>query len=145
MSSQVCIDASVALKLVLDEEDSDKAQALWVSWVVEDIEAIAPCHLAFEVTSVIRHHVYRREISPEAGQLAFEALQAQGIRLVRPAPLHERAWALAQRFNRPTAYDAYYLALAQLAGCEVWTADHRLYHAVAEVLQWVKWLGDYPR
>jgi len=62
MSSQVCVDASVALKLVLNEEYSDKAHALWASWVDSDVEIIAPCHLAFEVTSVIRNHVYHGEI-----------------------------------------------------------------------------------
>lgn len=49
--TQICVDASVALKLVLDEEDSDKAHALWTLWVIEEIDVIAPCHLAFEVTS----------------------------------------------------------------------------------------------
>ena len=56
--AQICVDASVALKLVLDEEGSDAAYALWASWVAEELEIIAPCHLAFEVTSVIRNHVY---------------------------------------------------------------------------------------
>ena len=83
-SRRICVDSSVALKLVLDEEDSDKAHALWASWVAEDFEIIAPCHLAFEVTSVIRNHVYRGEISAEAGQVAFEAIHAQGIKLVPP-------------------------------------------------------------
>jgi len=143
VNSQVCIDASVALKLVLEEEDSDKVHALWASWVAEGVEIIAPCHLAFEATSVIRNHVYRAEISAEAGRVAFEAIHAQGIRLVHPDALHERAWELAQQFNRPTAYDAYYLALGEIAGCDVWTADRRLYNAVRDTLKWVKWLGGY--
>ena len=141
--AQICVDASVALKLVLDEEGSDAAHALWAAWVAEELEIIAPCHLAFEVTSVIRNHVYRGEISARAGQAAFEAIHAQGIELVHPDALHERAWELAQRFNRPTAYDAYYLALGEIAGCDVWTADSRLYHAVRDTLPWVRWLGDY--
>ena len=142
-SRRICVDSSVALKLVLDEEDSDKAHALWASWVAEDFEIIAPCHLAFEVTSVIRNHVYRGEISAEAGQVAFEAIHAQGIKLVHPDTLHERAWELAQQFNRPTAYDTYYLALGEITGCDVWTADRRLYNAVRDTLKWVKWLGNY--
>jgi len=143
VSRQICIDASLALKLVLEEEDSDKAHALWASWVAEDIEIVAPCQLAFEATSVIRNHVYRREISAATGQTAFEAMQAQEIKLIHPETLHARAWELAQQFNRPTAYDASYLALAEIAGCEVWTADGRLYNAVKEVLPWVRWLGNY--
>jgi len=143
MSSQLCVDASFALKLVLEEEDSDRAHALWASWVDDDLEIIAPCHLAFETISVIRNHVYRGEISAEAGRGAFEAIQAQGIRLLHPDTLLERAWELAQQFNRPTAYDACYLALGEIAGCEVWTADRRLYNAVRDTLPWVRWLGEY--
>lgn len=143
MASQICVDASVALKLVLNEEHSDRARALWASWIADEVEVIAPFHLAFEVTSVIRNHVYRGEISAQAGEWAFTAIHAQDIRLAHPAGLLERAWQLSQQFSRPTAYDTAYLALAELRGCALWTADGRLYRAVQGALAWVKWLGDY--
>ena len=64
-------------------------------------------------------------------QLATEALTfAEG-----------KGWELAHEFNRPRAYDTAYLALAQLLGCELWTADERLYNAVQGKLAWVKWVG----
>lgn len=44
--------------------------------------------------------------------------------------------------NRPTAYDAHYLALAEYAGCAFWTADQRLFDAVRRQLDWVHWLGE---
>jgi predicted nucleic acid-binding protein len=138
MRSQVCVDASFALKLVLEEEGSEAAQALWAAWSAQDVEIIAPCHLIFEATSVIRNHVYRREISAEAGQAAFDAFLAQEITLVHPDSLDKRAWELAAQYNRPTAYDASYLVLAESAGCELWTADGRLCRAVCDALPWVK-------
>ena len=60
---------------------------------------------------MIRNHVYCREISAEAGQLAFEAFLAQEIELYHPAGLAPRAWELAAQFHRPTVYDAFYLLL----------------------------------
>jgi predicted nucleic acid-binding protein len=138
MRSQVCVDASFALKLVLEEEGSDAAQALWTAWSAQDVEIIAPCLLIFEATSAIRNHVYRREISAEAGQAAFDAFLAQEITLQHPDSLDKRAWELAEQYNRPTAYDASYLALAESAGCELWTADGRLCEAVCDALPWVK-------
>ena len=48
MRSQVCVDASFALKLVLEEEGSRTAQALWAAWAAQDVEIIAPCHLIFQ-------------------------------------------------------------------------------------------------
>jgi predicted nucleic acid-binding protein len=35
------------------------------------------------------------------------------------------------------------LALADILGLELWTADERLYNVVKHDLHWVKWLGDY--
>lgn len=140
MSRQICVDASFALKLVLDEPGSEQVAALWAAWMAEGATIIAPCHLAFEVTSVIRNHVYRREISAAVGQQVFEAFLAQEIELHHPGDLEVRAWELAARFNRPTAYDTCYLALAESAGCELWTADGRLIKAVAGALPWVRTL-----
>jgi predicted nucleic acid-binding protein len=145
MSRLICVDASFALKLVLDEPDSEQVQALWSAWLAQGVTLIAPCHLAFEVTSVIRNHVYRREISPQAGQLAFEAFLAQEIELRHPGDLEARAWELAQQYNRPTAYDASYLALAESAGCELWTADGRLVRAVGGALPWLKTVRNIAR
>jgi predicted nucleic acid-binding protein len=99
--------------------------------------------LAFEVTSVIRNHVYRRAVSAEAGQAAVEAFGAQDIVLIHPDRLTMRAWEMANQYSRPTAYDAHYLALAETLGCELWTADRRLFNALQGTLPWVRFLGDF--
>lgn len=143
MSNQICIDASFAVKLVVNEVDSDKAHHLWTTWLTNGFEAVAPCHLAFETVSVLRQLVHRTTISDEAGKIAFNAFVAQPIRLLHPDSLYEHAWKLAVRFRRPTVYDAYYLAVGELYGCEVWTADRRLFRAVQLDLPWVKLLDFY--
>ena len=51
--------------------------------------------------------------------------------------------SLAARFNRPAAYDAHYLALAEMMNCEFWTADRRLFNVVKDELPWVRWLGKH--
>ncbi len=142
MAQPICVDASLALKLVLDEADSDKAQALWAGWITEERDIVAPCHLMFEATSVIRNHVFRKQLSAQAGRRAFDALLIQDIALIHPVGLETRAWELAEAFNRPTVYDAFYLALAEMLDGELWTADHRLYHAVQGALPWVKSLQN---
>jgi predicted nucleic acid-binding protein len=60
-----------------------------------------------------------------------------------PPGLSEQALELAVRFNRPAAYAAHYLALAEHLGCPFWTADERLYNAVRPDLPYIQWLGDY--
>lgn len=38
MNSSVCVDASLVLKLVLPEADSDRAHRLWRSWLETDTD-----------------------------------------------------------------------------------------------------------
>jgi len=70
----ICVDASFALKLVLEEAESAQVEGLWRSWIGDDRDIIAPYQLLFEVTSVIRNHVYRQNLSMEAGEMAFTAI-----------------------------------------------------------------------
>jgi predicted nucleic acid-binding protein len=143
MNEFVCVDASFVVKLMVNEENSDKARALWAHWMAVGVTPVAPCHLTFESISIFRQLVHRSVISHEAGQIAFEAFLAQPIRLLHPESACERAWKLAAHFRRPTVYDAYYLAVGELYGCDVWTADRRLHRAVQLDLPWVKLLDYY--
>jgi predicted nucleic acid-binding protein len=144
MNSWVCADAGLALKRVfLDEPDSPLAQALWSEWKARELIVIAPTLWAYEVTAVVRKHVYRGLLAPDTEQATLTAVLRLPVQLVRPPGLHERASELAHRFNRPTAYDSHYLALAEMYGCPFWTADERLFNAVRDELSWVHWLGDY--
>jgi len=143
MNSQVCVDASILLKLVLHEPDSPLAEALWHSWLATSQRPVAPPLLPFEITAVLRKHVYRGTISQAYGVEALRQALAFDITLIAVPDLHQRAWDLATQLNRPTAYDAHYLALAEALGCEFWTADGRLYQAIQDRLSFVHWLGDF--
>ncbi len=50
---QVCIDANIVLKLVLDEPNSDMAHKLWRKWLEEEAELLAPPLFVFEGVSAI--------------------------------------------------------------------------------------------
>ncbi len=75
--------------------------------------------------------------------MAFTTIHELAVQLMQPPGLHRRAWELARHFGRPAAYDAHYLALAEMKGCPLWTADKRLFNAVRAELDWVHWLGNY--
>ena len=142
-SPLICVDASLTLKLVLAKPDSPIARCLWAEWEERDMDVVSPSLWAYEVTSVIRNKVHRGKITPDEGEEAFAIIHKLGVRLIVPPDLHERAWEMAKKLNRPAAYDAHYLALAQTLDCEFWTADERLYNAVRDQLPWVRWLGLY--
>ena len=61
-----------------------------------------------------------------------------GIEQRNPSQLQTVTWEMARRFNHPRAYDAQYLAVAELEGGELWTVDRRLYNSVKSSLPWVR-------
>ena len=120
---------------------TDEGLFLLDTWRRENTTLVAPALLAFEVTSTLRRYVYLKRISPAHGEKAFEEFLRINVRLSHQRGIFPLAWHLAKQFDRPRAYDMAYLALAQLRGCEFWTADERLYNAVRPKVDWVKWLG----
>lgn len=89
------------LKLLLPEERSDAVHRLWSGWVDRDTEVTAPFLLAYEVVSVLRNKVFRRELTPEAGEAALAAFVSQDVSLLHPPGIEEAAWALARRWTCP--------------------------------------------
>jgi predicted nucleic acid-binding protein len=143
MNSFICVDASLALKLVFHEPHSQLVRSLWSDWHTKSVSIIAPVLWGYEVTSVIRNRVHRGRLSPDLGAEIFTVIHQLPVQLMQPAGLHQRAWELAHLFDRPAAYDAHYLALAEMIGCPFWTADERLFNTVRSDLNWVYWVGDY--
>ncbi len=144
---EVCVDASLAVKVVVAEPDSDKAEALFEEWANEGTLLIAPAFFAVETDSILRQKVaLRKELTPEQTEAAFAKLQALPIQQISMPGQRQRAWEVATEFSFATVYDATYLALAGLRGCEFWTADERLFNRVKDKLAFVQWLGNYmPR
>jgi predicted nucleic acid-binding protein len=137
----IVIDASLALKLVLNEADSTGARELWARWVEADEEIIVPEIFRIEMASVIRKNIHRGRLLPSDGDDAFEVIQNLDVEFREPPELVREAWYYAKRFNRPTLYDCCYVGLAALVGCVLWTADKRLVNAVGRELPWVHGFG----
>jgi predicted nucleic acid-binding protein len=144
MADSICVDASLILRTLVPAPHSDSAAWLLATWHREHIALVAPALLAFEVTSVLRRLVHLAELTPDEGDSAFSAFRRLDIRLSHRRDMFPLAWRLAQVHDQPRAYDAAYLALAQLHGCAFWTADARLFRAVSAYLPWVHWVGDAP-
>lgn len=87
----------------------------------------------------------RKELTLEQAEAAFAKLQTLPIQQMSVPGQRQRAWELATQLGFATVYDATYLALAELQGCEFWTADERLFNQVKDKLSFVKWLGHYVR
>lgn len=143
-AQEVCVDASLAVKVVVTEPDSDKADALFDEWANEGKQLIAPAFFGVETDSILRQKVaLRKELTPEQAEAAFAKLQTLPIQQIAVLGQRQRAWEMAAAYGFATVYDATYLALAELRGCEFWTADERLFNRVKDTLTFVKWLQNY--
>ena len=143
MSGFVVIDASLAVKWLVEEEDSDKAHALLESWVAQDVTRIAPFLMPFDVANVLHRRILRGEFSISEGALMMTRLLGSRLQFHQSPNLHVRAIELASRFNQGAVYDAHYVALAEEFDCEFWTADRRLHRIVGPTIENLHWIGEY--
>ncbi len=143
--SERCIDASVIVKLALKGEPHRvTTRRLVRESTAAGIELIAPPLFESEVDTVIRKRVVAGKLSLEDAHKAYHVLDRAPVQIIAHPGLRQKARDIAERFNLPTVYDATYAALAELRGCEFWTADKVFYDAVKEMLPFVKYLPDYP-
>lgn len=136
-------DASLAIKVIVPETGSDKADVLFDRWASEGVQLIAPAFFEVETDILRQKASLRRELTADQAQRAFASLRALPIKTKHSAEQRERAWEIASEFQFPTVYDATYLALAELSQCEFWTADEKLFKQVRDKLTFVQWLGNY--
>ena len=141
-SSTICVDANIAIRVVIDGPHQDMIREQWCRWVSTDTQLIAPSLFSYEITNTIWKYVYAKELSTFDAEEVLNTLLNLGIQLERPLNLHVAALKLAQEFQQTNAYDVHYLALARQYGCEFWTMDQRLYNSVYNKLVWVK---TFPR
>lgn len=140
--ARVCIDASVVLEVLLRQARASQIESLWGQWRQQGTELLGCPMLYAEVPSVLREKVHLGHITPEEGQEAFEIFCALDITPSRRDDLHLRVWELGKKVNASRLYDIQYVALADLEGCQLWTADQRLVNLVSGHCPWVRWVGD---
>ncbi len=114
-------DASIAVELLLRTPLGEK-----LAHRLKGATLVAPALIDCEVLAVLRKLVLRQEISDDRAATALDDLSFwQGQRLAATDLLRE-AWSLRHNIS---AYDAFYVAAAQLYDAQVLTADGPLARA----------------
>jgi predicted nucleic acid-binding protein len=124
--SPLVIDASVAVKWVIDESGTPEALLLRGQG-----RLIAPELLVAECANVLWKKVQRKELSQDEALLAARLLQSAEIELMPTRSLLEAATRLSIDLGHP-AYDCLYLALAVESDCCFVTADESFVRKVAQ-------------
>lgn len=115
---RIVIDASVALKWVLDEAESEAAVAL------RSEEMIAPALWLAEAANALWRRARSGDITADEARLRFSELLNAPIASLAMEPYLDRAIELATGIGHPV-YDCVYLALALRHDTHVVTADRR--------------------
>jgi len=140
-----CIDANIAVKWFIKGEASRrKALKLLCESQAAGIKLIAPPLFEMETDSVIQTRVVDGRTTPAVADRTLALLDTAPVVIATHPRLRQRAREIARQFHQRKVYDATYVALAELHGCEFWTADKVFYDAVKAVLSFVKYLPDYP-
>ncbi|WP_336708190.1 type II toxin-antitoxin system VapC family toxin [Oerskovia sp. USHLN155] len=118
------IDPGTVLRLVADDAQ-----------VSDTHELLAPTLLRSQTLSALHEAVHRGDLSVEVGRERLARVGRLKIRLLGDGVLRRTAWTVAERLGWSSTYDAEYVALTQLQGDALVTADVELARAVRGVVE----------
>lgn len=132
-SSEVCVDSSVLVKLAVFEEHSDRVAEIWDGWAAAGTRILAPALVWYELTSTVRKRHQRGSLLDEEASAALDLLLSLPLVDVTGEELHRTAYVFAAQLGELVTYDSYYLAVAALSSCVLWTADRRMHDFAAKL------------
>lgn len=113
------VDASVVVAALVDSGPAGR----WAEELLATESLAAPHLLPVEVANVLRRSALAGEISADVAALAHGDLTDLRVELLPYAIVSDRVWQLR---DTVTAYDAWYVAVAELLEAPLATLDHRL-------------------
>lgn len=113
----IVLDASALIELIL----ATQTGRLVAERIADPAEGLHAPHLVdIEVVQALRRYAREGEIDPETAAVALDDFRALDLQRYAHEPILGRVWELRQNL---TAYDAVYVALAEVLGAVLLTAD----------------------
>jgi len=136
------IDASLVLKTILPNPDMSRCQSLLAQ--LQGVQLVVPALWVYEVTSTLAKAVYFKQLTVEESQAALHQVLELDVQIVPPDEAQSALaldWTL--RLKRASAYDSFYLAIADALEAPFWTADQRLVNVMqGQKVAWLHWIGE---
>ncbi len=125
----VIADASVIIKFFINEKYSTDARRLRDAFVSDQIELVEPSLFAYEVINGIRYSRAKR-FTPTEMKEVVDAIEEYAFpTLAMSESLASMAVDLTFKY-KISLYDAVYVALANVMGATLYTADDKLISSV---------------
>jgi predicted nucleic acid-binding protein len=133
------LDASVGIKLFVEEEFSDKVERLFAK-LAEDpqTEIHVPDLFYIECANILLKYTRRFDRPLEDSLADIRDLNSLDLKITSTNELIEDALQLAEKKNL-TAYDACYAVLARKLELPLVTADAPM----ANAIEWAIWIGEF--
>ncbi|RJX23312.1 MAG: PIN domain-containing protein [Ammonifex sp.] len=141
--SGAVIDASVALKWALDDQDAvEQAIVLRDRYLADPLNfpLLAPTLWIYEIVNGLWVAVRRQHLPQEELRSTLDDLLSIGVELV--TPYVHRIAELALSYDL-AAYDAAYLAVAEETGMPLWVGDRTFFAKVLGRCEKIRWIGDF--
>lgn len=118
----IVLDASVIIAALIDTGPV----GAWAEAQIDEGPLAAPHLMPVEAANILRRSVLSGDVSADAASLAHHDLLSLRLELFSYSVCAERVWELR---STVTAYDAWYVALAETLGASLATLDVRLSRA----------------
>ena len=122
MNAAVVLDSSAIVALLVDAGSTGD----WVASTVGEGPLAAPALALFESADILRRQQLAGRLERVEALLAHQDLLSLPLQLWPYHPLADRAWQLRETL---TAYDASYVALAELLQADLVTLDQHMSRA----------------
>lgn len=137
------LDSNVAVKWVLTEALSDKAQRLRDDFKNNVHELLSPDIFPAEIIHALTRAERQNRISPPEGGKLFADIMSTPPRFFAYQPLIPRAYVIASQ-AKIGVYDCFYVALSEQENCPLVTADDRLIKALQPQFSQIVALASFP-
>jgi len=124
------VDASVALKWYLPEDDSEKAKAFY-KYAMSNGAIAAPDFLLIEFTNSLWTHIKKGRLRKEQAIDILNEFREIALTRLAAQEISSSALDIAEAINC-SIYDAAYLAAAEILDCPLVTADAKLFNCCAQ-------------
>ena len=118
----LAVDAAVVVAALVDNGPAGQ----WAELQLLAEELVAPHFMPVEVANILRRSAMAGDISSDVASIAHEDLLALSVELFPDQPFAARVWELRDNL---TAYDAWYVAVAESLNAPLATLDMRLSRA----------------